>query len=167
MTRWLLCFALAILPVLACQVAATESEGDPPAPDVSTDADEGGIFEIRNYHFRPDLLAAYRAWANDEAIPYLGRHVDIVGFWFGTDVPAEVSGAPLDDLGSANVTWIIRWDDMEQRAEGMAATFSTEEWADIYSRVPGGRESYLRIEARFMETAERAGSNHGSTGSPR
>lgn len=167
MIRWLLCLALAILPLLGCQVAATEKEDDPSVPDVRTDRDQGGIFEIRNYHFRPDQLDAYRAWANEEAIPYLGQHVDIVGFWFGTEVPAEVSGAPLDELGSANVTWIIRWDDMEQRAEGMAATFSTEEWADIYSRVPGGRDSYLRIEARFMESAERPGSVLGTPRSTR
>jgi hypothetical protein len=29
------------------------------------------IYEIRNYHFRPDLIDAYKAWAKAEAIPHL------------------------------------------------------------------------------------------------
>lgn len=162
--RWL-CSVLLMLGFVACQLPASEAVAAETEEIAARPVDErdaegvvpqgAGLFEIRNYHFRPDLLDAYRVWAENEAIPYLARHVDIVGFWFGTEIPAQVSGAPLDELGPANVTWIIRWDDMANREEGMATAFGTEEWRDIYSRVPGGRGSYLRIEARFFEAAAR------------
>ena len=32
------------------------------------------IYEIRNYHFRPDLIDAYKAWAKAEAIRILPRN---------------------------------------------------------------------------------------------
>ena len=38
------------------------------------------IYEIRNYHFRPDLIDAYKAWAKAEAIPHLVSQLDVVGF---------------------------------------------------------------------------------------
>ena len=164
MAHRLICLAFAILPVLACQAPEPAPAADPAAeappaaaesaanPSVAGNSE--GLFEVRNYNFRPDLLADYRAWAENDAIPYLAQNLDVVGFWFGTDVPSEITGAPLDDLGSANVSWIIRWDDMEHRAEQMGVVFATEEWADIFSRVPGGPESYLRIESRFMEGAD-------------
>ena len=152
--------AFAVLPLLACGATAPEAPESASAPAATetaaaVDPSGPGLYEVRNYHFRPDLLDAYRAWANSEAIPYLSRQMDIVGFWFGTDIPAQVSGEPLGELGSANVTWIIRWDDMEQREATMAEAFGNEEWTDVFSQVPGGAESYLRIEARFMESAER------------
>lgn len=48
------------------------------------------LFEIRNYHFRPELLDAYREWAS-------------------------------------------------------------EAWVEIFSKVPGGLDSYLRRESKFAE----------------
>jgi len=38
------------------------------------------IYEIRNYHFRPDLIDAYKAWAKAEAIPHLAPQLDVLGF---------------------------------------------------------------------------------------
>jgi hypothetical protein len=49
------------------------------------------------------------------------------------------------------VTWIIRWRDREQRNEVMPRLFASPEWADIFSRVPGGLPSYRRIEWRFAD----------------
>ena len=109
------------------------------------------IFEIRNYHFDPARFEAYKQWGQSEAIPYLERELDLVGFWVSTPDPAEVLGRPHDDLGTANVTWIIRWKDREQRNEVMARVFASKEWEDIFSRVPGGLPSYLRIEWRFAD----------------
>jgi hypothetical protein len=40
---------------------------------------------------------------------------------------------------------------MAQRESEFEATLASPEWADIFSRVPGGLDSYLRREARFME----------------
>ena len=62
------------------------------------------IYEIRNYHFRPDLIDAYKAWAKAEAIPHLVSQLDVVGFWINSKDTPEVNGAPLDHLGTANVT---------------------------------------------------------------
>ncbi len=87
----------------------------------------------------------------NHGIEYLRRELDVVGFWVGAGVPAEVSGAPLDSLGSANVTWIIRWESKEQRDARMAEVFATPEWREIFSRLPGGGSGYLRIESTFLE----------------
>ena len=110
------------------------------------------VFEIRNYHFDPDRLGAYKVWAQGEAIPHLAQHMEIVGFWVNTSDPPEVSGKPQDELGSATVTWIIRWRDLDQRNEVMSRVLSSPDFQDIFSRVPGGPASYRRLEAKFAES---------------
>ena len=112
------------------------------------------MFEIRNYHYNPALFEPYKRWAASEAIPYLRRNLDVVGFWYSTNDPPELSGEPLDRLGSANVTWIIRWKDLAQRNEVLPRVLSSPEWEDIFSRNPGGLDGYLRIEAKFAEAIE-------------
>jgi hypothetical protein len=109
------------------------------------------MYEIRNYHFRPDLLADYKVWAGTTAVPHLARHLDLLGFWVTGDDAAEVAGEPQDTLGVANVTWIIRWRDLAHRNEVLPGVLASPEWAEIFSHVPGGRGSYLRIEAKFAE----------------
>jgi hypothetical protein len=109
------------------------------------------IYEIRNYHFEPTLLGEYEEWVTKHAMPYMREHLDLVGFWMNVDEPAQVTGKPLDELGSATVTWIIRWDDLETRNRVMSEVFaSSEEWAEITKAHPG-REHYHRIEARFAK----------------
>lgn len=108
------------------------------------------IHEIRNYHFEPVRMAEYREWAEQHAVPYLRRDLDVVGFWISTDEPPLTSGRPLDDLGSANVTWIIRWKDMAERHLQWERAFSSDEWAAIMEHHPG-LEHYLRIESKFTE----------------
>jgi hypothetical protein len=110
------------------------------------------LFEIRNYHFNPELFEAYKAWAKAEAIPYISQHLDLVGFWVSTHDAPEVRGTPQDTLGTANITWIIRWRDLAHRDDVLARVLSNPEWQDCFSRVPGGRASYLRIEAKFAES---------------
>jgi hypothetical protein len=109
------------------------------------------IHEVRNYHFRPDLFEDYKAWAKDLALPYLGKRMDILGFWVNSADAPQVSGAPLDDLGSANVTWVIRWRDVAHRDKGWAEAVAGPEWEAIIARVPGGMASYLRSEAKFAD----------------
>ena len=110
------------------------------------------IDEIRNYHYDPEKFAAYREWALSEAVPYLKANLNVVGFWLDSGEPAEIDGtSPMDlPLGSANVTWIIRWKDMRDRAEGHARVFQGEGWQDIFSRHPDAN-GYLQLEARFAE----------------
>ncbi len=112
------------------------------------------IFEIRNYHFNPALFESYKQWAKSEATPYLFSKLDIVGFWVNTSDEPEVRGQPQDDLGSANITWIIRWNDMEHRNRVLPDVLSSPEWQTIFTRVPGGRASYLRIESKFAESLQ-------------
>ena len=109
------------------------------------------IHEIRNYHFRPDRFDAYKAWAKERALPYLASQLDLVGFWVNTADAPEVHGEPLDSLGSANITWVIRWRDLEQRNKELPAVLATPEWGEIFSHVPGGLDSYLRRESKFTE----------------
>ncbi len=108
------------------------------------------IYEIRNYHFEPTLFEDYKSWARDKALPFLSRELDLVGFWV-IEGDSEVTGEPMDAMGSANITWIIRWSDRETRDQTMAGVFTGEEWGEIFATVPGGMGSYKRMEAKFTE----------------
>ena len=108
------------------------------------------IFEIRNYHYEPTLLTEYRAWAVSKALPYIRSHLDLVGFWVNLNEPAQIGGQPLDDLGSATVTWIIRWQDMATRNRVMADVFGSDDWREIMAANPG-QQHYHRTEAKFAE----------------
>ena len=47
------------------------------------------IYEIRDYHYRPDIFDEYKAWA-EEAVPVLKSLMDVVGFWIDTgEAPRE------------------------------------------------------------------------------
>ena len=109
------------------------------------------IYEVRNYHFQPELLAAYRDWARETAVPYLTSKMDVVGFWVNTPDPCEVVGEPQDKLGPANVTWVIRWRDLAHRNTDWPAALSGAEWERVLATVPGGMASYLRLESKFAE----------------
>ena len=49
----------------------------------------------------------------------------------------------------ANITWIIRWRDRAERDKAWKELRSAREWRAILSKVPGGRASYLKTEAKF------------------
>ena len=89
--------------------------------------------------------------AKAEATPHLASQLDVLGFWINSKDAPEVNGAPQDYLGTANVTWIIRWRDLAQRNEVLPRVLSSPAWQDIFSRVPEGPASYLRIEAKFAD----------------
>ena len=108
------------------------------------------IYEIRNYHYEPSLMAEYKVWATQDALPFLREHLDLLGFWVNVDEPAQIGGKALDDLGSATVTWIIRWEDMGQRNEVMGSLFEAPEWQEIMKGNPGV-EKYHPTEAKFAE----------------
>jgi hypothetical protein len=110
------------------------------------------LFEIRNYYRDPAYQEAYTEWVTREALPYLAQRLDLVGFWVTTNDPPEIGGAPMDKLGAANVTWIIRWRDLVQRNDVLPGVLSGAVWDDIFSRVPGGRAAYLRTEVKFAES---------------
>ncbi len=109
------------------------------------------LYEIRNYHFDPERFDAYKDWARNEALPFLDRELDLVGFWANTGEASEVNGAPMDAMGSANITWVIRWPDRETRDATMKSVFTGEAWGKIFANVPGGMDSYKRMESKFTE----------------
>lgn len=109
------------------------------------------LYEIRTYHYRPEQLETYRDWASKHAVPFLKASFDLVGFWIDSGEPAEVLDEPLDKLGPANITWILRWQDMDERNRQMQAVFSSPEWDAVFAELPGGFEHYLRREARFSQ----------------
>jgi hypothetical protein len=78
-------------------------------------------------------MQEYKQWAAAWALPYIREHVDLVGFWVDTDETPQVRGKALDELGSATVTWIIRWDDMTKRNEVMGKVLRTPERAGARS----------------------------------
>ena len=110
------------------------------------------IFEVRDYHYRHDIFDAYKDWAK-EAVPILRRHLDVVGFWIDEgQIDPEIEGTdPINSpIGSANVTWVIRWKDKAARDAGMERLFSGEEWQALWARHPDPN-GYLQSSARFME----------------
>ena len=108
--------------------------------------------EIRSYHYEPEKFEAYKRWALDEAVPFLKANLNIIGFWLDAGIPAEVTGQRPSamELGSANITWIIRWDSKEARDEGLQALLESPGWQDIWSRHPDA-DGYLQMEARFTD----------------
>jgi hypothetical protein len=113
--------------------------------------------EIRSYHYRPEALAAYKHWASEFAVPHLDSKLDLLGFWIDSGQDSEVLDEPLDELGAANITWIIRWQSMAQRNERMTEVFTSEQWEQIFAQLPGGLDNYLRREARFAESVAGVG----------
>jgi hypothetical protein len=112
------------------------------------------LYEIRNYHFDPELLEEYKKWARELAINYIKSKVDVVGFWFKNNIPPEYGGSlpRHENVVPSNITWIIRWQDKEQRDKIWKEFRESKEWNQIRSKVPGGPKSYLRIEAKFAES---------------
>lgn len=108
------------------------------------------IYEIRNYHYEPSKFAAYKEWAINHALPYLREHLDVVGFWLDCGLEAEIDGSAPLGVPSANVTWIIRWDSMDQRAEGHVKVFGGEGWQAVKAQHPD-MDGYIQIEVKFAE----------------
>ncbi len=77
--------------------------------------------------------------------------MEVIGFWINNEM-APVYGGTLpqdENVGPANVTWIIRWQDRAQRDKAWEKIGADPAWQAIFSQVPGGSRSYLRTEAKF------------------
>jgi hypothetical protein len=97
------------------------------------------------------MLEAYKEWAKVHAIPYLSQNLSAVGFWsISADAP-EIRGEP-DGLDSANIIWMIKWNDLPQRKEILSAVLSSDAWKEISAHLPGGNTVYLRAEIKFLES---------------
>lgn len=110
------------------------------------------MFEIRDYHYRRDLFDEYKKWA-EVAVVVLRDKLDVVGFWIDEgEIEPEIAGsAPIDSpIGTANVTWIIRWDSKEARDTIMQSAFSGEAWDAVMAKHPDPN-GYLQVSSRFME----------------
>lgn len=110
------------------------------------------IYEVRDYHYRPDLIGAYRVWA-DEAAQILKAHLDVVGFWVdeGRYEPLVKGSDPFDSpIGHANVTWIIRWESREAREVGYPKAFAGPDWASVKTKHPD-TDGYRQMTVRFMD----------------
>ena len=110
------------------------------------------IYEIRDYHYQPKLLDAYRKWAED-AVPVLRDKLDLVGFWIDPGAhPPELNGSDPEEpgIGWANVTWIIRWESKSARDEAFPKVFASDEWKAVWSRHPDPN-GYVQTLGRFME----------------
>ena len=113
----------------------------------------GKLWEFRDYHYRRDRLDEYETWT-EEAIRILRERLDIVGFWFDSGDEPKIGGSEPMELphGSANVTWVIRWDDIDHREREWAALWEDDEWMAQWASHPDS-EGYLHTSARFMREA--------------
>lgn len=112
------------------------------------------MYEIRSYHFKPEHIDAYRAWA-PAAVAFIRTRMDVVGFWVDNGEPAEYGGRLKGEgVTPANITWIIRWDSRQARDATWQAFRADPEWRAIIRTVPGGPSSYIRTEARFADSAD-------------
>ena len=62
------------------------------------------IYEVRDYHIRPDIYEAYKEWG-EEAVPILRELFDVVGFWIEAgEAQPEIDGThPIGaPIGEAN-----------------------------------------------------------------
>jgi hypothetical protein len=110
------------------------------------------LYEIRNYHYDPAYFEEYKKWVIKVGAPFFRSKWEVIGIWLKSDIPAIYGGSlPWDEnVTPADMTWIIRWENMKHREEGWKE-FWSEEWQSIFSSVPGGTKSYLRTEAKFAE----------------
>ncbi len=109
------------------------------------------IYEVRDYHFDPDLLDSYRAWAV-EALVVLRKNMDVIGFWVDAGLEPRITGTdPIEaPIGVANVTWIIAWDSIEQRDTRWEELRVSEAWLALKAKHPDP-DGYRQISARFMD----------------
>ena len=109
------------------------------------------LYDIRDYHYRPDIFDAYKKWA-EEAVPVLRSKMDIVGFWIDQGIEPEVAGsAPAEaPIGYANVTWIIRWKDKADRDANFRKAIESDEWQAVWAKHPD-QKGYIQMLGRFME----------------
>lgn len=114
---------------------------------------QGPIYEIRDYHYRPERMDEYRQWAA-EASKLLHERMNLLGFWIDVGIPGQITGSdPMElALGQANITWIIKWDNLEQRKNGWDALWKDSEWAGVWEKHPGF-EDYLQMSVRFLRAA--------------
>ena len=110
------------------------------------------LYEFRDYHYAGDM-DDYRQWWS-EAMPILrGRGFDVIGLWYDGGVPARISGSDPMELehGSANVTWVIRWDGIDQREREWDALWEDAEWTACADHHPGF-DGYKHMSVRFMDS---------------
>lgn len=110
------------------------------------------MYEIRSYHYEPSKFEAYKKWAVEQAAPWLKANLDVVGFWLDNGDKPELSGADpqAHPHGTANVTWIIRWDSRAQRDEQFGEVFTSKGWQEVWANHPDA-DGYLQMEARFAD----------------
>lgn len=107
--------------------------------------------EVRDYHYDPDRMDAYRVWAA-EAGPWLRDRWEVSGFWIDAGQENLLFGADPQPAphGDANVTWVIRWDDREQRDAAWEELWEDPEWNALWERHPGF-EGYRQLSVRFLD----------------
>ena len=92
------------------------------------------IHEIRNYHYEPTLMAEYRDWATKLALPYIRRHLDVVGFWVNLDEAPQITGSPLDEPAKvlkAGVHGVPGGENMLRKPDGSIRYFTVRESARL------------------------------------
>ena len=111
------------------------------------------MYEIRNYWIDSAHFDEWIKWFGEKAAPLFRAQWDMVGFWSSNDIPPTYGGAHPEAKGTpANLTWIIRWDDKEQRDLGWKNLGVLDEWKKVLAQRPGGSEWLLHIEAKFAES---------------
>ncbi len=113
-----------------------------------------GIVEIRDYTIEPERIEEYKAWATEQAAPWLKANLNVIDFWIDDGMEAEVSGSnpQVSENGQPNVCWIIRWPDKATRDAEFRSRMGHEQWKAIWAKHPCPT-SYLQMNVRFMRAA--------------
>jgi hypothetical protein len=109
------------------------------------------LVEVRDYHYDPERIDAYRSWA-EEAGRFLRERWDMSGFWLPSGAEPTLSGSDPQQHphGFPNVTWVLRWDGMDHRDSAWKELWEDPDWNEIWSEHPGF-DGYLQMSVRFME----------------
>lgn len=85
----------------------------------------------------------------------LQPRMDLVGWWLDSGEEPRIMGSEPMELphGSANVTWMIRWESIEERERRWDELWEDQEWLDVWERHPGF-DGYLHMSVRFMNPVE-------------
>jgi hypothetical protein len=110
------------------------------------------IYEVRSYCIDPSVFDEYKTWVDVEARPILEQKLDLVGIWVRNRTEPELDGSQRpDDRRCPDLTWTIRWRDMEHRTIGWQGLAADPTWKPVFEAVPGGQHTYQVVDVFFAD----------------
>lgn len=97
------------------------------------------IYELRTYEMVPEFFDEYLKLADEALLPIIKDKIGfpVVGFWRGvSEATSRIEPGAEADLPAlpAQITWMIAWDSLEQRASKWAELYADDEWNRVLDR---------------------------------